>query len=120
MLKGIDPTLGLYAAYAYDDAGVSDQVRSVRGIMRGDLGVDLFDVAMLTGDLSGRTLGGPGGPYPFCPMLSQGFGLLRVRNVRLPSAVAPAADHLRRSLWTTFDREGMQIVIDALSAGRVS
>ena len=116
MLKGIDPTLGLYAAYAYDDAGVTEEVRLVREIMRGDLGVDLFDVAMLAGYLSGQT---PEDFYPFCPMLSQGWGLLRVRNVSLPPSVAPAADHLRPSLWTMLDREGMQIVIDALSAGKV-
>jgi hypothetical protein len=57
---------------------------------------------------------------PFCPMLSQGWGLLRVRNVWLPPSVAPAAGHLLRSLWTMLDSRGMQLVIDALSAGQVS
>src|SRR5439155_984745 len=37
VLKGVDPTLGLYAAYAYSDAGAIAQVRSVRELMRGDL-----------------------------------------------------------------------------------
>jgi hypothetical protein len=119
MLKGIDPTLGLYAAYAYADAGLADKVDSVRGIMRGDLGTDLFDVAMLAGALSGRRLGDPNGPVPFCPMLSQGWGLLRVKDIRLPEAVAAARDHLRVSLWMTLDREGMQIVENVLRSGRV-
>ena len=47
MMKSVDPTLGLYAAYAYAQAGLPEQIRSVRNFMRGSLGVDLFDVAML-------------------------------------------------------------------------
>ena len=91
----------------------------MRGIMRGDLGTDLFDVAMLAGALSGRRLDDPNGPVPFCPMLSQGWGLLRVKDIRLPEAVAAARDHLRVSLWMTLDREGMQIVENVLRSGRV-
>jgi hypothetical protein len=120
LLKGIDPTLGLYAAYAYADAGLMEQVRSVRGYMRGDLGVDLFDVAMLSGDLSGKPPGDPRGPYPFCPMLSQGWALLRVKDVRLQEDVVPVRDHLRPGLWTTLDREGMTIAEKALRDGRVA
>jgi hypothetical protein len=120
LLKGIDPTLGLYAAYAYADAGLMEQVRSVRGYMRGDLGVDLFDVAMLSGDLSGKPPGDPRGPYPFCPMLSQGWALLRVKDVRLQEDVVPVRDHLRPGLWTTLDREGMTIAEKALRDARVA
>lgn len=121
MLKGIDPTLGLYAAYAYADAGLTDGVRSVRSYMRNDLrGVDLFDVLMLTGEMSGKTAGNPAGPYPFCPMLSQGWGLLRVRDVRLPARIEAVREHIRPSLWTTIDGEGMQTVEDVLRAGQVS
>jgi hypothetical protein len=114
VMKGIDPTLGLYAAYAYSDAGIPQQIRSVRDIMRGDLGVDLFDVAMLAGELSGRSLAADDAAVPFCPMLSQGWSLLRVKNVQLRAEVASARDHLRDSLWTTFDREGMDIATNAL------
>jgi hypothetical protein len=82
--------------------------------MRGDLGVDLFDVAMLAGELSGRSLAADDAAVPFCPMLSQGWSLLRVKNVQLRAEVASARDHLRDSLWTTFDREGMDIATNAL------
>jgi hypothetical protein len=119
LLKGIDPTLGLYAAYAYSDAGLPGQIRSVRGIMRGDLGADLFDVAMLSGELTGRNLDGAAAAFPFSPMLSQGWSLLRVKDVRLPRDVTAARDHLRESLWTTFDREGLAILIGALREGRL-
>ena len=76
--KGIDPTLGLYAAYAYAEAGISDEVRSVQGHMRSNLEVDIFDVAMLSGDLAKGIE--PKRTFPFCPMLSQGWGWLRVRR----------------------------------------
>ena len=119
IMKGIDPTLGIYAAYAYADAGLPNQVRSVMDYMRGDLGVDLFDVAMLSGALSGRAPGDPNGPVPFVPMLSQGWGLLRVKDARLPEAVLSAQDHLRPGLWTTLARDGMRIVGNALREGRL-
>lgn len=119
ILKGIDPTLGIYAAYAYADAGLVNQVRSVMGFMKDELRADLFDVAMLAGTLSGRTPGDPQGPVPFVPMLSQGWGLLRVKDARLPDAVRAAHDDLRPGLWTTLGREGMRIVADALRDGRL-
>jgi hypothetical protein len=114
-MKSIDPTLGLYAAYAYADAGLQDHVRSVQAYMREDLHADLFDVAMLADSLS-RTRHGP--PFvPFCPMLSQGWGLLRVKDVPLPHAVSEAADHLRSALWTTFEPAGMDIIEEAFHRG---
>ncbi len=119
IMKGIDPTLGLYAAYAYADAGLMNQVRSVRDYMRGDLQADLFDVAMLSGSLSGKGPDQYDRTVPFCPMLSQGWGLLRLKDVRLPPAVDTARDHLRGALWTTFDAEGMGALISALQEGRL-
>ncbi len=119
ILKGIDPTLGLYAAYAYAEADLRDQVASVRNIMREDLNADLFDVALLSGTLSGRRSAEAERLFPFCPMLSQGWGLLRVKNVRLPPEIAEVDQHLRPSLWTTFDSEGMDIIISALRTGRL-
>jgi hypothetical protein len=117
-LKSIDPTLGLYAAYAYADAGLDDQVRSVRSAMRRDLDADLFDVAMLAGQLSGIGYRGPR-VAPFCPMLSQGWGLLRVMGVRLAPSVSEAADHVRPALWTTFEPAGMEILEDARRRGEL-
>jgi hypothetical protein len=119
VLKGIDPTLGIYAAYAYADAGLVNQVRSVMGFMKDELRVDLFDVAMLAGTLSGRTPGDPNGPVPIVPMLSQGWGLLRVKDARLPDAVRVVQDDLRPGLWTTFGRDGMRIVASAIGEGRL-
>ena len=72
VLKGLDPTLGIYAAYAYTEAGLTEKVRSVSEFMREDLGVNLFDVAMLSGSLSTAQH-----TVPFVPMLSQGWNLLQ-------------------------------------------
>jgi len=117
-MKSIDPTLGLYAAYAYSDAGLRDHVRSVQDFMRGDLNADLFDVAMLAGTLSGTHQGPP--VVPFCPMLGQGWGLLRVRGVRLSQALQQASDHLRPALWTTFEPTGMDIIEEAFHKGELT
>jgi hypothetical protein len=115
-MKGIDPTLGLYAAYAYADAGLPDQVRSVREYMRGDLGVDLFDVAMLSSSTRSWT---SSQMFPFFPMLSQGWSLLRVCGAKLDEGLAEAHNHLLPGLWTTLDAVGSGIVELALRAGRV-
>jgi hypothetical protein len=91
----------------------------VNEIMRGNLGIDLFDVAMLAGDLTSKNLETNTRLFPFCPMLSQGWNLLRVKDVRIPKEVGLARDHLLQSLWVTFDRGGMDILIRALSSGRL-
>jgi hypothetical protein len=115
--KAFDPTLGLYAAYAYADADILDQVESVRQYMRGNLGVDLFDVAMLSGGFSKSFP--RENAVPFCPMLSQGWNLLRVKGVELPAEVQRTRDHIRAALWTTFDTEGINMLAAALSQGRL-
>jgi hypothetical protein len=50
---------------------------------------------------------------PFCPMLSQGWNLLRAKQVLLPPVVEAARDHLRPALWTTFDRQGMTALLNS-------
>jgi hypothetical protein len=119
VLKGIDPTLGLYAAYAYAEADLLNQVRSVQEYIHSDLGMDFFDILMLSGALSGAFgADDRNRPFPLCPMLSQGWELLRVKNVQLPKEIEIAHNHLRPALWTTFDPEGLEIVTNALRQRR--
>lgn len=113
--KQFDPTLGVYAAYAYAEAGLSDHVRSVRQYMYDDLGISLFDVAML--DRGGR-MEELGGHVPFCPLLSQGWNYLRTRGIALPSVLENAQDELAQSLWTTFNPDVMNLVNRTLERGR--
>ena len=115
MGKMYDPTLGLYAAYAYNEAALVEMVRSVEQHMRNDLNANLFDVAMLAGDLTGGDL--PDDVVPRCPMLSQGWNLLGVRDVQLPETYKKAQAYLLPALWTTFDPPGMDLVMQALGEG---
>jgi hypothetical protein len=122
--KSFDPTLGIYAAYAYATAGLENQIRSVYSIMKEE-GIELFDVALLADVLEFRVVPrNPPGLYPFtrsdtrvvpfCPMLNQGWQFLAVRNVTVFPSLAEAQAHILPSLWTTFDSEGMSIVKSAL------
>jgi hypothetical protein len=111
MLKAIDPTLGLYAAYAYEQAGRLDQIRSIAEIMRGDFELLLFDIAMLTSLEPVEIVARGGFIVPFCPMLSQGWNFLVATGARIPEPAREAGRHLRQALWTTFDPEGVGILL---------
>jgi Caspase domain len=116
--KGLDPTLGMYAAYAYSEADRRDDVVSVLDYMVEDLQCKLFDVAMLARKITERD------PtnlsiVPFCPMLTQGWNLLRARGVTLPDVLDHAQDELEPALWTTFAPARAQAIIDAIRHGRL-
>jgi Caspase domain len=115
LLKGADPTLGLYASYAYRDADMPAEITSVRNYMRDDLGCDLFDVALLGG---GPRDGFP--IFPFCPMLMRGWSLLVASPMQLPSPVEAASAHILPALWTTFSGEGIEILASALNNGEIT
>ena len=114
--KAFDPTLGLYAAYAFAQAGMDANVRDIAGYMRQDIKADLFDVAMLAG--------GPAmwpaydeALVPFCPMLTQGWNLLRAYETKLPDVVTTASRFLTNSLWSTFTGRGTSLVLEAIKSG---
>jgi hypothetical protein len=118
-MKAIDPTLGLYAAYAYASAGLIDQIASVAMLMRDDLSAELFDVAMLERmDVDARKQSQI--PIvPFCPMLRQGWSFLEQRKTQLSDIVRQARQWVRPGLWTTFAPEGMSRLIDAFKKGNL-
>lgn len=119
MLKSIDPTLGIYSAYAYSEADLVNKIQSVHSFMGSDIGGEIFDVALLAGVLRDRVPEERAGVAPFCPMLSQGWGLLRISNVQLDPRIDAARDHIEPALWTTFRPAGMDIVLDAMQSGGV-
>jgi hypothetical protein len=108
MGKGVDPTLGIYAAYAYALGFLDEGVLSVHQILRGDLGASLFDTALLSRSLADDCANVP--VVPPAPMLRQGWELLRARDVAVPPGFRKARSHLMNSLWTTFAPEGMAIL----------
>ena len=110
--KMYDCTLGIYAAYAYAQAGMIDGVRSVNEALQGEYGATFFDVAMLADKLRDipnareRTL------VPFCPMLAQGWSLLQAKRVTLPDALRAVQHYTKLALWTTFNPTGMRMVVE--------
>lgn len=117
--KQFDPTLGLYAAYAYAEAGLYDELQSVRRYMFEDLGVSLFDVAMLDRTRAKSDWITKHGVVPFCPMLSQGWYYLRPRGMKVPKVLESAQDELIQGLWTTFNKKHMRLINKALREGKL-
>lgn len=121
-LKVFDPTLGVYAAYAYASAGLGRDVGSVLQAMRRDLNAELFDVAMLARRGVRPHEVGPNDPdplaiLPFCPMLRQGWSLLQVCEAQLPDPVRQAQNWLLPALWSTFASEGVGLLRQAMLRG---
>jgi hypothetical protein len=114
--KALDPTLGLYAAYAFAQAGKDAQIQDMASYMRGDLNADLFDVAMLAG-YAENVAAFANVTVPCCPMLTQGWNLVRAYGVNLPDVLTAASRFLSNSLWTTFTRRGTSLVLDAIRSG---
>ena len=63
--------------------------------MQSDLGIDFYDPAMLARRLTeGREFIATAGVVPFCPVLRQGWELLRVKGVALDEPVMTAQPFL--------------------------
>jgi hypothetical protein len=120
-LKSIDPTLGLYSAYAYAQAGDLEGLESVFEYMSREPEPVLFDVAMLTNklDVRSRTSSLPLKVAPFCPMLTQGWALVDANEVWLPAVVRRASENLRPGLWTTFAKKGVRTLWSHVEDGGV-
>lgn len=119
LAKGVDPALGLYAAYAYHDQQRRDLIRQTADFMAGDLGAPLFDVALLARRLDQKKVGAAGTPAVLgpLPLLSQGWALLRAFEVTLPPALAGLAGHRLPSQWTLFDPKGVERLRHAITQG---
>jgi hypothetical protein len=117
--KGLDPTLAIYAAYAYNDMQRRDLIREMSGYMRGDLGARLFDIALLAGELDDTKIGNDRELLSFMPLLAQGWALLGARRVRLPKALEDLRAMLLPSVWTLLDERGTERVRAAMQNGEV-
>jgi len=117
--KGIDPTLGVYAAYAYHDLQLVDRIREMSSYLLADVGVTLFDVELLGGRLVGRSLARNEPIVPFLPLLAQGWSLLRASQFKLHGELEGIERHLRNSLWTQFDIGATTQLERAIQSGDV-
>lgn len=113
LAKGLDPTMALYAAYSYHNLGRRDLIEKMQRYLREDLGITLFDIALLSGQKP-RSEPGERQIFPFLPLLAQGWSLLEAFGVSLPDRLAPLKRSVGNSLWTIFDATGVRIVRDVL------
>lgn len=116
--KRVDPTLGLFAAYAYALSNIDSEVVSVyRHMYRDGLPV-LFDVAMLASQAPQATVLPPAVAEPlkrlnfapWMPLLSQGWLLLGDIEQFMPPLLREARRYLLPGLWTRFAPEGMELL----------
>ncbi|MGX9901293.1 caspase family protein [Arthrobacter sp. SA17] len=116
--KGLDPSMALYAAYAYHDQGNSAPIRKMDTVLHNDLGFSLFDVAMLAGKLTPNQERASRKPFgsvcPMLPLISRGWPLLDAYGIDIPAPLRSLRTHLRQSLWTLFDGHGTDLVSEYL------
>ncbi len=110
----IDPTLALYAAYALAGIQESEPILKILDSLSRELSIGLFDLALLAGKLRGRTAGSDQDLFPFSPLLAQGWALMRAHRVAPPSGLEALDGHRIESLWTLFDKQGVQLIRSAL------
>lgn len=106
----VDPTIAVYVAYAYRDLQRRSAMRALQDAVRDDLTVDLFDLALLAGDIGDRAIAAVGPVVPFVPILSRGWGLLGAYRVALPEPVLALRGSLVPSLYTVFDQSATPVL----------
>jgi hypothetical protein len=116
--KGVDPSMALYAAYAYHDLQRRDLIKEMQSFLRGDLGLTFFDISLLSGDQPDNFSGLDRVVPPF-PMLSQGWTLLSAFRVKLPVSIQQLQQHLLPALWTMFDQGGVAKLAAAIQSGEI-
>lgn len=104
--KSLDPSLGLYAVYAYIQEGKMKDIKSVYRYMRDEPDNIIFDVAMLADELKNEFKK----TASFCPIMSLGWAYKRKFENFIHSSVLEASKSLVPSLWTTFDKRGTGII----------
>lgn len=111
--KSFDPTLALYAAYAYAEMGDFSSVGSIYKYMRKEPFPVLFDVAMLreftSKDHDPETLEAA---FPLCPMLNKGWSYLTIDPKRYRPGLLELAKYRIPGLWTTLTSKGTELYLD--------
>jgi len=117
--KGLDPTLSIYAAYAYHDLQEIDRIRGMADYLKQDVGVTFFDLALLGRQLYDRKISRSEPMVPFFPMLSQGWALLDANRVKMVPALQGIEKNMKSSLWSLFDADGVKRLRDAIGSKEV-
>jgi hypothetical protein len=117
--KSVDPSLALYAAYAFSELNAIDRVRAMRRYLKRDPGLRLFDIDMLARLLIGKRVLTDLRIVPFVPMLGQGWALLPAHDILLHPSLDGIQRHLRQSLWTLFELPALDQLRVALQTREV-
>ncbi len=117
--KGYDPSMAIFAAYAFTDLRMQKDLQAMYATMRDDMGVRIFDVTMLARQLKDEKPGWTGQPIPAgrFPLLAQGWALLPVYGVDVSGLLLELQRHLKPSLWTYFDQQGSELLRAGLAQG---
>jgi hypothetical protein len=118
--KGLDPTLALYAAHAYRSQGQQQRLGDMADFMQSDLGMCLFDIALMAGRFNGQQIGSVDDVRPTLPMLAQTWPLLPAYDATLPAPLADLPRHVMSdSLWTVYDDEGTELISPFIESGDI-
>lgn len=110
-LKEFDPTLGVYASYAYLQAGNTRGVESVYQYMAREPEPVLYDVALLRDIcLNNLELTSVREAASFCPVLAQGWSYLALSKYGYNFIIQDFAQHLIPGLWTSFRPEAYELI----------
>ena len=118
-VKSLDPTLAIYAAYAYHDLLLTDRIAHMSQWLRGDLGVTFFDLLLLSRQLVGKAVTPADGVVPFTPLLSQGWALINANRVKLHPRLEGLQAHVLESLWSLYDGKGLDRLAAAMQTKEV-
>lgn len=108
--KSVDPSLALYAAYAFHDLQRADLIHEMTYFLRGQLNMAFFDLGLLGGYLERKNSASDPEFYPCLPLLAQGWALLSAYRVSLPAELQGIQRYLMSSLWTQFTPQGTTIL----------
>lgn len=107
--KSLDPTLGLFAAYAYAQGGNFEDIESVYEYIKRDDQAVIFDVELLR-NLTKRDFKMPFAISEMIPLLTQGWSYLPM--IYPPKQLLEVGKMLEPGLWTTFTTEGLSYLIE--------
>ena len=117
--KGIDPTMGVYAAYAYAQIGKFADVYSVYTYMLNEeYEIPIpFDVGLLATQFKPNLMQDQRARFaPFLPMLAQGWAYLSESHPMYDPIQGELRPHLIPSLWTTLSPKGVEIAAAAIKS----
>jgi hypothetical protein len=117
--KGVDPTMAVYAAYAFHDLRGTTRINTMSSRLIEDLGFSFFDLALLGRQLVDRGVAPGDNVLPAVPLLTQGWSIARSHRTRFPQALAGIEPHARDSLWSVYDSAAFPMFREALSRGEI-